>query len=164
MLTVGLLWEMACGCQLTLVELSIEPVFVGVMCLQKYLVAKCEVRNKRACEEVAGVYYEKLHHRLLIYFFLILSASSFSTSIQASHCLSTGVRGTFFEECSYDVVSGLVYLAEALLLYVGAVLIAKGTHMCPVLNPVDFTISVGSQLMVFPQTIVKSVQATPDLN
>lgn len=58
MMTIGLLWAMAWGWQLTFVGLAIGPVFVGVMGLQTNLVAKCEVRNKRAREEVARVYYE----------------------------------------------------------------------------------------------------------
>ncbi|KAG1744671.1 P-loop containing nucleoside triphosphate hydrolase protein [Suillus paluster] len=49
------------------------------------------------------------------------------------------------------VASALIYLAEALLFYVGAVLIAKGTYtylqMCQVLNLVVFTVSIGSQLI-----------------
>ncbi|OAX40413.1 hypothetical protein K503DRAFT_620554 [Rhizopogon vinicolor AM-OR11-026] len=36
--------------------------------------------------------------------------------------------------------------------------------MRPVLNLVNFTVSIGSQLLAFTQIIVKSVQATPDLN
>jgi ATP-binding cassette, subfamily B (MDR/TAP), member 1 len=58
MMTIGLIWAMAWGWQLTFVGLAIGPVFVGVMGLQTNLVAKCEVRNKRAREEVARVYYE----------------------------------------------------------------------------------------------------------
>ncbi len=40
--------------------------FLGVMALQTRLVARCEVRNKRAREEVARGYYEV---RLLFLFF-----------------------------------------------------------------------------------------------
>ena len=58
MMGLGLVWAMVWGWQLTLVGLAIGPVFVGVMALQAGLTAKCEVRNKRAREEVARVYYE----------------------------------------------------------------------------------------------------------
>ena len=67
--------------------------------------------------------------------------------------LSTGVRGAFVEGCTYGVASALIYLAEALLFYVGAVLIANGTYtylrMIQVLNLVVFSVSIGSQLMAF---------------
>jgi ATP-binding cassette subfamily B (MDR/TAP) protein 1 len=67
--------------------------------------------------------------------------------------LSTGVKGAFVEGCTYGVASGLIYLAEALLFYVGAVLIARGTYsylqMTQVMNLVVFTVTIGSQLMAF---------------
>ena len=67
--------------------------------------------------------------------------------------LTTGVRGAFVEGCTYGVASALIYLAEALIFYVGAVLIAHGTYdylrMIQVLNLVVFTVSIGSQLMAF---------------
>jgi len=67
--------------------------------------------------------------------------------------LSTGVRGAFVEGCTYGVASGLIYLAEALLFYVGALLIAREVYtyiqMIEVLNLVVFTVTIGSQLMAF---------------
>jgi len=73
--------------------------------------------------------------------------------LAVDRALSTGVRGAFVEGCTYGVASGLIYVAEALLFYVGAVLIAKGTYtylqMVEVLNLVVFTVTIGSQLMAF---------------
>lgn len=66
MMGLGLLWAMVWGWQLTLVGIAIGPVFVGVMGVQTGLVAKCELRNKRAREEVARVYYEASLVRMLI--------------------------------------------------------------------------------------------------
>lgn len=70
-----------------------------------------------------------------------------------AHALSTGVRGAFVEGCTYGIASALVYLAEALLFYVGAVLISQGTYsylqMVEVLNLIIFSITIGSQLMAF---------------
>ena len=84
-----------------------------------------------------------------------------------SACLATGIRGAFVEGCTYGVASALIYFAEALLFYVGAVLIARGTYtylqMVQVLNLVVFTVTIGSQLMAFTHKIAKSVQATTDL-
>ncbi|KAG1721099.1 hypothetical protein EDB19DRAFT_1917511 [Suillus lakei] len=151
MMIVGLLWAMAWGWQLTLVGLAIGPVFVGVMGLQTNLMAKCEVRNKRAREEVARVYYESILNVRGIRAMSLEPVLRAQFDKAASQCLSTGVRGAFVEGCSYGVASALIYLAEALLFYVGAVLIAKGTYtylqMCQVLNLVVFTVSIGSQLI-----------------
>lgn len=67
--------------------------------------------------------------------------------------LSSGVNGAFVEGCTYGVASGLIYLAEAVLFYVGAVLIARGVYtylqMMEVLNLVVFSVTIGSQLMSF---------------
>lgn len=100
--------------------------------------------------------------------------------------LSTGVRGALVEGCTFGVASGLIYLAEALLFYVGAVLMARGTYtylqLVQVMNLVVFTVTIGSQLMAFStsfgfisafkkltfgrtaQRIAKSLQATRDFN
>ncbi|OJA19463.1 hypothetical protein AZE42_05671 [Rhizopogon vesiculosus] len=86
------------GWQLTRAGISIGPVFVWIMGLQTNLVAKCEVRNKRARKDVARVYYESI----------------LDFDKPASHCLSTRVRVAFVEECSCGVTSALVYLVEAI--------------------------------------------------
>lgn len=58
MLSVGLIWALVRGWQLTLVGFAIAPVFAMTMAIQSRLIAKCEVRNKRAREDVAKAYYE----------------------------------------------------------------------------------------------------------
>ena len=69
--------------------------------------------------------------------------------------LKTGVRGAVVEGCTYGVANGLIYLAEALLFYVGAVLIAKERYsylqMVETLNLVVFSVTIGSQLMAFSE-------------
>ncbi|KAJ6491594.1 P-loop containing nucleoside triphosphate hydrolase protein [Mycena vulgaris] len=82
--------------------------------------------------------------------------------------LAAARKGAFVEGCTYGVACGLIYLAEALLFYFGAVLVARGTYtylqMVQVMNLVVFTVTIGSQLMAFTQRIAKSVQATRDFN
>jgi ATP-binding cassette subfamily B (MDR/TAP) protein 1 len=77
--------------------------------------------------------------------------SQFDKSVDLA--LSTGIRGAFVEGCTYGVASALIYLAEAVLFYVGALLIARGTYsylqMVEVLNLVVFSVTLGSQLMAF---------------
>ena len=58
MFAVGLIWALARGWQLTLVGFAIGPIFILTMVVQSRLVAKCELRNKRAREDVAKGYYE----------------------------------------------------------------------------------------------------------
>lgn len=155
MLGVGLLWALIQGWQLTLAGFAIAPVFAGVMALQSMLVANCEVRNKRAREEVARGYYEAIIHARSIRAmgFEGVFKKKFEDSVERA--LTTGVKGAMVEGCTYGVASGLIYLAEALLFYVGAILVAKGTYtylqMVQVLNLVVFTVTIGSQLMAFSE-------------
>ena len=58
MFAVGLIWALAVGWQLTLVGFAIGPIFIVTMVVQSRLVAKCELRNKRAREDIAKGYYE----------------------------------------------------------------------------------------------------------
>jgi len=58
MLSVGLIWALVMGWQLTLVGFAIAPVFAVTMAVQTNLAAKCEHRNKRAREDVAKGYYD----------------------------------------------------------------------------------------------------------
>ena len=58
MVGVGLVWAMARGWQLTMVGVVVIPVFAGTMALQAALVTRCELKNKRAREEVARGYYD----------------------------------------------------------------------------------------------------------
>jgi len=77
--------------------------------------------------------------------------AKFDASVDKS--LATGIRGAFVEGCTHGVASGLIYLAEALLFYVGALLIAHDLYtylqMVEVLNLVVFSVTIGSQLMAF---------------
>ncbi|KAF8172694.1 P-loop containing nucleoside triphosphate hydrolase protein [Pholiota molesta] len=149
---------MLAGWQLTLAGFAIAPT---------RLVAKCEVRNKRAREEVARGYYDAIINvrGIRCMSFEPIFAAQFDAA--ADRALRTGVRGALVEGCTYGVSSGLIYLAEALLFFVGAALISQGTYtylqMVEVLNLVVFSVTIGAQLMAFTERIAKAVQATADL-
>ncbi|KAI0356873.1 P-loop containing nucleoside triphosphate hydrolase protein [Trametes cingulata] len=168
MLGVGLTWALVRGWQLTLVGFAIAPVFAATMALQSNLVAKCEVRNKRAREEVAKQYYDAISNVRAIRAMGFEDAFREKFDLAVDSALTTGVRGAFVEGCTYGVASALIYLAEALLFYVGAVLIANGTYsylqMIQTLQLVVFSVSIGSQLMSFTHRIAKSLRATRDFH
>ncbi|KDQ51622.1 hypothetical protein JAAARDRAFT_40847 [Jaapia argillacea MUCL 33604] len=168
MLGVGLIWALVRGWQFTLVGFAIAPVFVVTMAVQTNLVARFEFRNKRAREGVAKTYYDVISNikGIRSMGFEGIFQRQFEETVEEA--LSTGVRGAFVEGCTYGVASALIYLSEALLFYVGAVLIARGTYtylqMVETLNLMIFSVSLGSQLMSFTQRIAKSTQATRDFN
>jgi ATP-binding cassette, subfamily B (MDR/TAP), member 1 len=144
MLGVGLIWALIRGWQLTLAGFAIVPVFAGVMAIQTRLVVRCEGRNKRAREDVARGYYDVRHLLLtpppLLCFDLslplyrLIRSMAFKRIFKAqfdssvNKALTTGVQGALVEGCTYGIASGLIYLAEALLFYIGAVLIARGLY------------------------------------
>ncbi|KAK0504638.1 P-loop containing nucleoside triphosphate hydrolase protein [Armillaria luteobubalina] len=168
MLTVGFLWALVRGWQMTLAGCAIAPVFAGAMALQAKLVANCELRNKRAREDVSKGYYEAITNIRGIRAMAFENVFRRNFDTAAERALSTGVKGAFVEGCTHGVASGLIYLAEALLFYVGAILIVKGIYtylqMLEVLNMVVFTVSIGSQLMAFTEKIAKATNATRDFN
>ncbi|TFK31209.1 hypothetical protein BDQ12DRAFT_672044 [Crucibulum laeve] len=125
---VGLIWALVLGWQLTLVGIAVAPVFAVTMAVQTRFVAKCEIRNKRAREEVARGYYDAISNIHGICSMVFEKISQMQFDIAANKALTTGVRGVFVEGCTYGVASGLICVAEALLFYVGAVLIARGTY------------------------------------
>jgi ATP-binding cassette subfamily B (MDR/TAP) protein 1 len=158
MLSVGLIWALVRGWQLTLAGFAIAPVFAGVMAIQTRWVAEAEVRNKRAREDVAKGYYDAVVHVRGIRCVGGSFEGAFREKFElaAERALKTGVRGALVEGCTYGVASGLIYAAEAMLFYVGAVLISKELftylQMVEVLNLVVFTVTIGSQLMAFSKS------------
>ncbi|KAJ7912517.1 P-loop containing nucleoside triphosphate hydrolase protein [Mycena leptocephala] len=168
MFAVGLVWALLKGWQLALVGFAVVPVFGAAMAAQAGVVARCEVRNKRAAEEVARRYYETISSIRGIRSMRFESVFRTQFDKAADRALSVARRGAFVEGCTYGFACGLIYLAEALLFYFGAVLVARGTYsylqMVQVLNLVVFTVTIGSQLMAFTQRIAKSVQATRDFS
>ena len=155
MLSIGLLWAMAKGWELTLVGLGILPVFTGIISIQTKLVSKYEMRNKRAREEVARRWYDVMCNIKGIRAMGIAQPFSELFDISNKKTLKTGVSGAWIEGATMGVSNGLVYAAEAVLFYVGAVLVASGRYsysqMMQVLNLVVFSVSLGSQLMNFSE-------------
>ncbi|KAF9528280.1 P-loop containing nucleoside triphosphate hydrolase protein [Crepidotus variabilis] len=168
MLGVGLVWAFVRGWQLTLAGLAIAPVFGVLMAVQSKLVARCEVGNKRARERVSKGYFDAIINIRGIKSMSLDSVFKAQFDASAEKALRAGVQGAFIEGCTYGLASGLIYLAEGLLFYVGALLIVNGTYsylqMIEVLNLVVFSVTIGSQLLTFTEKTAKAVQATHDLH
>ncbi|KZT32575.1 hypothetical protein SISSUDRAFT_1133093 [Sistotremastrum suecicum HHB10207 ss-3] len=167
MLSVGLIWALILGWQLTLAGLAIGPVFAGVMSVQSTFVSRFHQRNKLCREDIAKGYYEAISNirGIRSMAFQGIFREQYEKALQLA--LRTGLKSAFVEGCNIGVASALIYLAEALLFYVGAVLVANGTYtylrMVQVLQLVVFSVSIASQLMVFTGSVTKAVQGTRDL-
>ncbi|CAK5263285.1 unnamed protein product [Mycena citricolor] len=167
MFGIGMTWAAIAGWQLALAGFVVVPVFGVAMASMASMVARAQLRNKRAGEEVAKRYYEMISSIRGIRAMRLESVFRAEFDKAANRVLSVSRWGAFFEGCTTGLAFGLVYLAEAVLFYFGAILVANGTYsylqMTQVLNLVVFTVSIGSQLMAFTQRISKSVQAARDL-
>jgi len=78
-------------------------------------------------------------------------AEQFDESLQVA--LKTGVRGALVAGTGYGVANGLIYIAQGLIYYVGAVMMARGTYtylqLLEVVNLVVFSVSIAAQIMTF---------------
>ncbi|KAG9128568.1 hypothetical protein FRC07_000001 [Ceratobasidium sp. 392] len=166
MVLVGLIWAMAMGWQLTLVGIGVGPVFALVMVFQVRASGNIELKNKRAREEVAKQYYNAVANVRAIRAMAMESVfkAQFERSLESA--MKSGVKGAFITGCGFGIVNALIYIAEAALFYVGAVLMAKQGYsylrMLQALNLVVFSVTIAAQLLSFVPRIVKSVQATHD--
>ena len=58
MLSVGFIWALISGWQLTLAGVAIGPIFALVMVAQAHLIGNCERKNKAMREEISKDFYE----------------------------------------------------------------------------------------------------------
>lgn len=153
MLGVGLIWALVRGWQLTLVGFAIGPVFALAMMGQSTLMARYELSSKRTREDVSKQYFEAVSNVRAIRSMALENVfdAQYEKSCQAA--LKAGVTGAMVAGTGYGVANALVYIAEAVLFYVGAVLMAKGTYgylqLIETLNLVVFTVSIAAQIMTF---------------
>jgi ATP-binding cassette subfamily B (MDR/TAP) protein 1 len=167
MVGVGFIWALIQGWQLTLAGLAIAPVFAIVMAVQARFVSRSELRNKRAREEVARRYHDAIANIREIRSMSFERVFREQYEQAVDRALKSGTRGGFVEGGTVGIASALIYVAEALLFYVGALLIAHGDYtylrMMEVLNLVAFTVTIAAQLMAFVERIAKAVQAAHDM-
>lgn len=82
--------------------------------------------------------------------------------------LKVGMKGAFIEGCNVGIANGLIYFAEALLFWVGAVLISREIYtylqMVVVLQLVVFSVSIAGQMLAFSKRCATSLhlQLTPN--
>lgn len=168
MVSVGFIWALIQGWQLTLAGLAVGPVFAIVMTFQARLISYFELRNKRLREEVSRRYHDAIANirEIRSMSFERVFREQFEDAVDRAQ--TSGQRGGFVEGGTVGVASALIYVAEALLFYIGAVLIAHGDYtylrMMEVLNLVAFTVTIASQLMAFVERIAKAVQAAHDFS
>jgi ATP-binding cassette subfamily B (MDR/TAP) protein 1 len=114
MLSIGLIWALVQGWQLTLVGFAIAPVFGAATAIQGRLVAKFEHRNKRCREEVNKKYYDSVANIRAIRGMHLegVFKEDFERSLEKA--VKSGINGAFVDGLGYGVANGLIYLFEGL--------------------------------------------------
>jgi ATP-binding cassette subfamily B (MDR/TAP) protein 1 len=167
MVTIGLTWAMATGWLLTLIGLALVPIFVGATVLQSRAIGKFEARNKARRETVAKRFYDLVSNIRGIRSMALepVFAAQFFDAITATE--RDALRAAPLSGFAFGLGEAITYLAEALIFYVGAVLITKGTYdfqkMVITFNLIIFAVTFGSQMMAYLPGLTKSIQATADL-
>ncbi len=153
MLGVGLIWALIRGWQLTLVGFAIGPVFALAMMAQSTLMTKYETRAKRAREDVGKRYFAAVSNVRAIRSMNLQHVFQEQYDQSLQEALKAGVTGAMIAGTGFGVANALVYFAEALLFYVGAVMMAKNIYtylqLLETLNLVVFTVSIAAQLLAF---------------
>ncbi|QRW25987.1 ABC transporter [Rhizoctonia solani] len=112
-----------------------------------------ELRNKRAREEVAKQYYNAVANVRAIRAMALESVFRAQFERSLGTAMRTGVQGAFITGCGFGIVNALIYVAEAALFYVGAVLMAHEGYsylkMLQALNLVVFSVTIAAQLLSF---------------
>ncbi|KAG8836175.1 hypothetical protein FRC17_009518 [Serendipita sp. 399] len=166
MIGTGLIWAMICGWQLTLVGLALGPVFVGASMVQNYFAGKFERRNKTRRENVNKKYYDVVANIRAIRAmgFDDIFKEQFERTLESA--MKSGIDGGFIDGLGFGIANALIYLAQGVIYYVGAVLIVKGLYtflqMIEVLNLVSFSLVIAAQYLYFMQRIHKSLQSLRD--
>ncbi|PWN20351.1 hypothetical protein BCV69DRAFT_206762 [Microstroma glucosiphilum] len=167
MVTIGLTWAMATGWLLTLIGLALVPIFIGATVVQSRAIGKFEARNKVRRETVAKRFYDLVSNIRGIRSMALepVFAAQFLDAITATE--RDALRAAPLSGFAFGLGEAITYLAEALIFYVGAVLITKGTYdfqkMVITFNLIIFAITFGSQMMAYLPALTKSIQATADL-
>lgn len=79
----------------------------------------------------------------------------FESSLTKAH--KSGIKSALIEGCTNGLASGLIYLAEAVLFIIGAILVSHSVttflQMLEALNLIVFSVTIGSQLMSFSELL-----------
>ncbi|KAK4049866.1 ATP-dependent permease [Microbotryomycetes sp. JL201] len=166
MLALGLAWAFSIGWELTLVGLGLAPLFVVFTRLQASKLSTVEARNRALRAEVSTLF-----HRTMMNVRAIRSMSLsaiFADHFQAAtaRAYDGGLRAAPFTGMGAATATALTLLAEAVMFFVGAVLIVHGRYtyarMMEVFAMVILTITFAAQVMVFLPGVARSVQAAID--
>ena len=167
MVLAGLTWAMIEGWQLTLVGMSVAPIFILAIAVQSRLVTRFEGRNKLQREKVARCFYDVVSNIRGVRSMALEPVFAAQFHDAAVITERDAIRVAPLSGFGFGLGEGLTYLSEALIFYVGAVFIVQGSYdfkkMVVVFNLFIFAVTFAAGTMAYLPGLSKGVQATADL-
>ncbi|GAA5907604.1 hypothetical protein JCM8208_000015 [Rhodotorula glutinis] len=167
MLTVGIVWALATGWELTLVGFGLVPVLVVIVRAQTSVLNRLEQANKLKRENVSKRFHQTISNIRPIRSMSIQTVFANTFEESARTAMAGGVKAAPFTAAGFASVNTLTYLTEALMLYVGAILVTSGRYtfskMLQVFAIIIFTVTFSSGLMNYLPGMAKCLRAANDL-
>ncbi|PWY99973.1 P-loop containing nucleoside triphosphate hydrolase protein [Testicularia cyperi] len=168
MITLGIVWALVVGWQLTLVGIAFAPVFIVALFLQSRVMAHHEARNKLKRELVSERFYAAISNVRSIRAMGLESVFSRAHATAVAEAQSCAIRSSVYAGFGHALSDALTYIAEALMFYVGAKLMVAGSYdfgrMIQVFNLIIFAVTFAAQMLTFLPGLSKSTQALVDLD
>lgn len=167
LLVVAFAWAMVVGWELTLVGLSLAPIFFVVIGGGGKILGRLELDNKRWRESVAMEFYLTMNQMKAIRVLSIdgVMRERFQRSVMGSK--SAFIRASPFGGIPYGLNTALAYSAEALMFYVGSQWVVEGRYsfekMTQVFSLIIFSVTFAGQMISYVPSISRSARAFIDL-
>lgn len=167
LITIAFVWALIIGWQLTLVGLSLVPIFFLIIGGGERLNSRFEQLNKNLREEVASQFHQSISNVKAIRALSLesLLREKFLDATVKSRKMF--VRSAPLGGISYGLNIAMTYLAEGLMLYVGAVLVIKDIYtfdkLSRVFSLIIFSVTFCGQMISSVPSYSKSVRAAMDL-
>ncbi|WAR58581.1 hypothetical protein PtB15_5B815 [Puccinia triticina] len=167
LITLTFVWALVIGWQLTLVGLSLAPVFFFIVGGSGKLSSKFELLNKILREQVANQFHLTISNTKAIRAMSLepLMRERFIESSIKSRKMF--IRSAPLHGISSGLNIAMTYLADGLLFYVGAVLVIKGLYtfekLLQVFSLIIFSVTFAGQIVGSVPSFSKSVRASMDL-
>ncbi|BGP18098.1 hypothetical protein JCM10213_004752 [Rhodosporidiobolus nylandii] len=167
MLIMGITWAFVAGWELTLVGTGLAPIFIIATRLQAAVLNRYESANKVKRENVSKRFHQTMANIRPIRSMSIepVFVKRFEKTTEIAY--SGGIRAAPYLGFGAATAMTLTYLAQGLMVYVGAVLVAKGRYdfakVLQVITLILFTVTFAGGLMNYLPSMAKSLRAANDL-
>ncbi|KAE8250579.1 hypothetical protein A4X13_0g4590 [Tilletia indica] len=167
MIFVAFMWAIIVGWQLTFVGLAFVPLFGVIVYLQSRALARKETINKAKRDAVTKRFFDMTANIRAIRSMALDQIFMCRFAAVDQETLRNGIRTGPIVGIGVGLAEALTYLAEAVLFYVGTILIVNGHYtferMIVVFNLMVFAVTFSSQMLAGLPGVAKASQAVTSL-